>query len=181
MASFTRLIALALAICMLSLTGCSSQPTPTPLPTATATPTPQPSATPSPTATPIPSSTPKPTATPFPTRSEKAPGETFTKVGNVAQLKGEHGITGKAVVAGLQTIIIQGFTFDGKGPRADIRLVKGRDYQNPVAILLELEQHPYEGVLLLLHIPSSVKPGSADTIAVYCPETGQVYASGTFH
>lgn len=122
----------------------------------------------------------KPTPTPFPTPNEPAPERTFTAVGNVAELNGSHGITGRAVVAGLQTLIIQSFTFDGKGPQADIRLVKGQDYKNPAIVLLKLDQRAYEGEVLLLLIPSTVQPGSADSIAVYCPETDEVYASGLF-
>lgn len=132
------------------------------------------------TATPVPTATPSPPPTPFPTAQEVAPEKTFTAVGNVAILSGEHGVSGKAIVMGLQTLIIQGFNYDGKGPRADIRLVKGEDYEGPAAILTELDQRPYEDELVYAIIPSSAGPGTADRIAVYCPETGQVYAWSTF-
>ena len=118
--------------------------------------------------------------TPFPTPAEVAPERTFTDVGDVAKLSGEHAVSGKAIVAGLQTLIIQKFYFDGKGPKADIRLVKDQDYENPAVIVFELEQKPYEDTFLLVRIPSSAGPGSANSIAVYCPETGEVYAVAKF-
>ena len=121
-----------------------------------------------------------PNRTPFPTPDEPAPDETFAGVGNVANLAGEHGVSGKAVVAGLQTLIIQGFNYDGKGSVPDIRLVLGNDYDSPAAVLLQLEARPYESEFLFLQIPSSVGPGTADTIAVYAPETGEVYAAARF-
>lgn len=137
-------------------------------------------ATPWPTETAVPTPTEAPSPTPFPTASEPAPEFTFTDVGNVARFKGTHDVSGTAVVAGLQTLIIQGFNFDGKGPKADVRLVKGDDFSNPVWIIKELEQRPYQNEIIFAHIPSSLQPGSADSIAVYCPETGEVYASAVF-
>ena len=123
---------------------------------------------------------PDPSWTPFPTPDEPAPDETFAGVGNVANLAGQYGVSGKAVVAGLQTLIIQGFNYDGKGSAPDIRLVLGQDYASPAVVLLQLEDRPYESELLLMQIPSSVGPGVADTIAVYAPETGEVYAAARF-
>ena len=90
-----------------------------------------------------PAPTPLPTATPFPTPAEVAPERTFTEVGNVGTLTGAHGVQGKAIVAGLQTLIIQGFTFDGKGPAPDLRLVHGSEYARPAAILAALEPRAY--------------------------------------
>ena len=165
----TTRVALVL-LALLSLAACA--PKPTPQPTATATPVP--------TETPVPTPTPIPTPTPFPTASEPAPEFTFTEVGNVAELSGAHGVSATAVVAGLQTLIIQGFNFDGKGPKADLRLVLGNDLSNPVWIIQELEQRPYQNEIVFADIPSSVKPGSADSIAVYCPETGEAYAVAVF-
>ena len=177
--------ALVVTLAVLAFAACAQKPTPaptvTPVPSRPAsTATPVPSATPEASATPVPTATLIPTLTPFPTLAELAPKATFTKVGNVAQLSGEHGVSGKAVVAGLQTLIIQGFNFDGKGPKADIRIVKGEDHAQPAAILLELDQQPYDNRLLLMNIPSSAEPGSADSIAVYCPETGETYAVAVF-
>ncbi len=152
------------------LIACGSQPTST-----------SPALTPTPLSTDVPASaaTISPTSTPFPTPAEAAPEETFTRVGNVAHLDGQHGVSGKAIVAGLQTLIIQTFTFDGKGPRADIRLVQGQNYAEPAVVLLELDR-PYEGEFLRIIIPSSVGPDDADSIAVYCEETGEVYAAAKF-
>jgi hypothetical protein len=130
--------------------------------------------------TPTPAVTATPAATPFPTPAEVAPEQTFTAVGDVAILEGEHGVSGKAIVMGLQTLIIQVFNYDGKASQADIRLVKGEDYDNPAAILVELEQRPYEDEIIFASIPASVGPDAADTIAVYNPETGEVYASSEF-
>lgn len=136
--------------------------------------------TPEPTATPVPTEVPTPTRTPFPTPAEPAPETPFVEIGSVALLQGEHGVSGKAVVAGRQTLIIMSFKYDGKGPKADIRLVKGKNYEEPAAILIELEQRPYEGHYLLLHIPQAAEAGTADAIAVYAPETGEVYAYAEF-
>ena len=58
--------------------------------------------------------------------------------------------------------------------------MKGQDYGDPAAILLELETKPYEGEFLRLIIPSSVEPKEADSIAVYCAETAELYAVGKF-
>jgi len=164
----TRVVFVLLAF--LSLAACAPKPTPQPTPTAT----------PVPTETPVPTPTSPPTPTPFPTASEPAPEFTFTNVGDVARFSGTHGISGTAVVAGLQTLIIQGFNFDGKGPKADIRLVKGSDLANPAWIIQELEQRPYQNEIVFAHIPSSLQPGSADSIAVYCPETGEACAVAVF-
>jgi len=120
------------------------------------------------------------TATPFPDSQEPAPEQTFTLVGNVGHLEGDHDVSGKAIVAGLQTLIIQGFTFDGKGPQADLRLVKEQDYARPAAVLIALEQRPYEDEFFLLRIPNSVTRDNADRLVVYAPETGEVYAETTF-
>jgi len=124
-----------------------------------ATPTPPPTATPAPSATPLPTATVLPSPTPFPTASEPAPEQTFTAVGNTATFSGLHGVSGKAIVAGLQTLIIQGFSYDGKGPAADIRLVLGEDYANPAAVLLQLEQREYKDEVLIITVPSSAGPG----------------------
>ena len=161
---------------VVALAACGPQATPTP----TVTPTPIPTDTPLPTATPEPTATFTPAPTPFPTPAEVAPEETFTFVGSVAKLSGSHGISGKATVAGLQTLIIQSFYFDGKGPKADVRLVKGQDYQDSAVILLELAQQSHENEVVLMHVPASVESGSVDTIVIYCPETDEVYAEAQF-
>jgi hypothetical protein len=161
---------IVLLCALVALVGCS--------PRATATPE-APTAIPA-TATPVPTSTPIPSPTPFPTASEPAPEATFTEVGNTATFSGTHGVAGTAIVAGLQTLIIQGFAYDGKGSAADIRLVLGEDYANPATILLQLEQREYKDEMLYVIVPASVGPGSADSIAVYNPDTGELYASQRF-
>lgn len=137
-------------------------------------------ATPLPTGTPVPTETFSSTRTPFPTPVKEAPKETFASVGNVAYLNGHHDVSGKAIVAGLQTLIIQRFSFDGKGPNADIRLVQGQNYADPAAVLLDLEARSYDEEFLRLIIPSSVGPDDADNIVVYCEETNDVYAVAKF-
>lgn len=155
-----------------ALCACGPQ-TPEPTPTPADTPTPEATATPAPTATETP--------TPFPTPNEPAPSRTFTNVGNVADFSGAHNVSGRATVAGLQTLIIQRFNFDGKGPTADIRLVKGQDFANPIVVLKTLEQREYVNEMVFLQVPASTPPDSADTIAIYCAETSEVYASAVFH
>lgn len=162
----------AVLLSLLLLVSCRAEETATPVPTLAAARVASPM--------PEPSDTPRPPSTPFPTAKEVAPEKTFTKVGRVAHLEGPHGISGKAIVAGLQTLIIQSFKYDGKGPRLDVRLVKGDDYKNPAAILLELEQRAYQGEMLHMIIPSSAGPGTADAIAIYSPETDEALATGVF-
>ncbi|NLD44545.1 MAG: DM13 domain-containing protein [Chloroflexi bacterium] len=120
------------------------------------------------------------TVTPLPEPQAPAPEQTFTQVGNVGEFQGSHGVGGKAIVAGLQTLIIQSFTFDGKGPAADLRLVHGDAYAEPAAILGTLEPRAYESEMLLYIIPAEVTPDNADRLVVYAPETGEVYAETTF-
>ncbi|MBN1401914.1 MAG: DM13 domain-containing protein [Anaerolineae bacterium] len=145
---------------------------PTPEPTRTQTPEPTLPATPTPTVMPSPTS--------LPTPAESAPAAAFASVGSSARLEGSHEISGKAVIAGLQTLIIQAFTFDGKGPRPDVRLVLGDDVENPAAILTELEPRRYDRELVFTHVPSSVTSATADSIAIYCPETKETYAIAEF-
>jgi len=173
------LTVIATVLLLITLTACTSTmvsgvDTPAAAPTDTS----APASTPEPTLPPTATLTPEPT--PFPTAGEVAPEKTFTQVGNVAHLSGVHQVTGKAIVAGLQTLIIQGFHYDGKGGRLDIRLVKGEDWENPVAILTELEERTYENELLYMVIPSSAGPGTVDQIVVYAPDTNEVYALSTF-
>jgi len=117
--------------------------------------------------------------TPFPTIDEIAPESTFVEVGSIATLSGE-GVSGHAVVAGLQTLIIRSFTFDGKDTTADIRLIDSNTPDEPIAILTQLEKRAYDGELLLLIIPEGPVDTRADAIAVYATEGQQVLASGIF-
>lgn len=146
---------------------------------------------PAPTAAPtvsMPPETPTPTtalATPtlkiWPTASAVAPDEPVIPVGYVANFQDtQHGVSGKAVMAGLQTIVISGFTYDGQGPLADIRLVKEGELDKAVAILANLEQRPYQQELLVLTVPSDLQPGDADSIAVYCEELKASFGWGRF-
>ncbi|MBM3187327.1 MAG: hypothetical protein FJZ90_01230 [Chloroflexi bacterium] len=127
-----------------------------------------------------PAATSTPTTTPFPTPSEPPPDKPFTDIGSIAVLEGAHGISGRAVVAGRQTLIIVAFYYDGKAPAADIRLVKGEAYDQPAAVFLTLEQRPYENEYLLFNIPQAAGEGTADTLVVYAPDTGEVLAKGVF-
>jgi hypothetical protein len=111
---------------------------------------------------------------------EPAPEAIFIGVGATSEFSGEHNVSGKAVIAGLQTLIIMRFHFDGKGPQADLRLVLGENATEPTAILAELEPRAYENEFLQVRIPGSVGPGTADRLIVYCPETGEVYATAIF-
>jgi len=174
-----RTLALSVIICM--LIGCAAAPTPTPLPTVppapTETPIP-PTATPAPTDEPtvVPTST----RTPYPTPDGVAPEKTFAEVGTVAKFEGTHGVSGKAVIAGLQTLIIQRFSFDGKGPKVDIRLVKDANYEEPVVVLAELDARVYEAETLLVRIPAAAGPDTVDSLVIYCPETQEVYGTASF-
>jgi hypothetical protein len=152
----------------------SSRPSASPTARPTLTGTPEPTVASTPTCTVIPS------PTSFPTPAENAPEVAFAGVGSSARLEGSHEISGKAVIAGLQTLIIQGFTFDGKGPRPDVRLVLGDDIENPAAILLELEPRRYDREMVFTHVPSSVTSDTADSIAIYNPETKETYALAKF-
>ncbi len=175
---------IAIILMLIIFTGCGlvATPTPpdTPTPVPTLTSTPLPTETALPTETPNPTATIVPTVTPYLTPGEVAPERTFTKVGNVAHLTGTHGVSAKAIVAGLQTLIIQSFNYDGKGSGADIRLVNGDDYENPAVILVELEGRVYEGEFFIVCIPSSVGPGTADSIAIYSADEDTAYAIATF-
>ena len=158
-----------LLVAILCLSACSPAPTPTPIPTATATFTPQPTDTP--TVTPLPSR--------YPTSTTPAPEEAFTEVGSIADFSGES-TSGRAVVAGLQTIVIREFVFDGQCTKADIRLGKEGQFDQPAGILTTLEARPYNKETLVLTIPLEVTPDKADSIAVYCVETGEVLGWGRF-
>ncbi|NLV73457.1 MAG: DM13 domain-containing protein [Chloroflexi bacterium] len=114
-----------------------------------------------------------------PTEEGGASAETFTLVGNTATLAGSDAITGKAIVAGLQTLIIVSFTYDGKAP-ADLRLIMADKPDAPVLIVAKLER-AYDNEMLQFKLPNGMVLGSANTIAVYDTEAGLVLASGQFH
>jgi len=106
-----------------------------------------------------------------------APPQTFTDVGDTATLAGSHGITGRACVAGLQTLIVWGFTYDGDGVgTTDIRLLN----RNETVAKLKVLDHAYDGSEWLhLCIPWELRDGDADRIAIYSIEEG-LYAVGIF-
>ncbi len=136
--------------------------------------------TPRPTAAPTnaPTKTPPPTTIPSP--KAKAPGETFIKRGSTARLSGGRGVQGQAIVAGLQTLIIREFRYDPTLCAADLRLVNGDSYTEPVAILYELGDKDIAGEILVLEIPAAATPRSADRLVLYCPDTETVLAEGLF-
>ncbi|MHB9034194.1 MAG: hypothetical protein ACYC6L_14235 [Anaerolineae bacterium] len=121
---------------------------------------------------------PLPTTTAAPTQIGGAPEATFTAVGNTATFSGENGTSGKAVVAGLQTLIILTFSFDGKA-QADLRLVKASDPAKAALILTKLER-AYNKETLQFVIPNELAPDSADSIAVYDTAKNKVLAIATF-
>jgi hypothetical protein len=169
-----------LIVFLMVLSACAVPTPPTAVPAA---PTAEPTATPAPTVPPtatVAAEANRPVSSPFPTPDEVAPEETFKQVGSVAHLSGAHDVSGKAVVAGLQTLIIQGFTYDGKGSQADIRLVKGDELDDPAHVLIELEDRPYDAEFLLFQIPSSLERGSADRVVVYSRADGEAYGVGVF-
>lgn len=174
-----RILFMLLVVC--GLVGCAAAPTPTPLPTRppkpTETPVP-PTATPAPTDEPT--ATPLPSKTPFPTPDGAAPERTIADVGAVTYFEGTHGVSGKLVIAGLQTMIIQAFHFDGKGSEIDVRLVKDSAYDDPVAVLTTLDARVYGNEMILVRIPSSASRDTVDSIVIYCPETQEVYATARF-
>ena len=150
---------------LLSLAACNKNPTPWPTTQA------QSSAT-------TDSNIPDNTETVSPTALNGAPEATFTGVGNTATFTGLNATEGKAVVAGLQTLIILAFHFDGK-VKADIRLVKGTDYAKAIYVFSQLDR-AYDAETLQFTIPAHLAPGLADTIAIYATETNQVLAAAVF-
>ncbi|MCE5259586.1 MAG: hypothetical protein LLG44_11115 [Chloroflexi bacterium] len=113
-----------------------------------------------------------------PTEEGGAPEATFTEVGSTATLSGQNGAAGKAVVAGLQTLIIVSFSFDGKA-QADLRLVKASDPGTAAYVLTKLER-TYSNETLQFTIPGELGPGTADSIAVFDIKSGQALAIATF-
>ena len=165
-----RIVIVTLWVLVLCLAAaCRPTTTPTPL---------QPTAVVVPTEKPIP---PTPTPKVWPTSQTPAPELAVLPVGYTATFQEtQHGVIGKAVMAGLQTMIISAFSFDGQGPAAEIRLVKQGNWDVAVAVLLQLEQRPYDKELLVMEVPSHLEPMQADSIAVYCPETKTLYGWGLF-
>lgn len=84
------------------------------------------------------------------------------------------------MVAGLQTIVLREFDFDGQCSSADIRLGKQGEFDKSPAVLLELEPRPYAKELFVLTIPPGITADDADSIAVYCRDTEEVVDWGLF-
>ena len=171
---------LMVALLVVPLGGCTKTPDPTDTPVPP-TATPVPTATFIPTATIVPTATLVPTPTPFPTSMTPAPEEAFFELGSKAILQGEgHNVAGSAMVAGLQTIVMRGFTYDASCDEADIRLGLGDNFDEPAAVLTVLEDRAYKDEILVLTVPRDVEPGQADSIAVYCTASGEVHGWGQF-
>lgn len=131
-----------------------------------------------PTSTPalIPTATPAPPPTPLPT-----PAGPFLPLGYVAQFQeAEHGIAGLARVIGDREILVQGFSYDGQGKGADIRLARQGQLDSPLAILIPNLEGPYTKTALVLTVPPDVSPGVVQVIAVYSAAEGRAYAVGVF-
>jgi hypothetical protein len=94
-----------------------------------------------------------------------APEKTFTDVGSVARFSGFNGLSGTAVVAGLQTMIITSFSFWG-GTHASIWLAKWPNLDEPLLKLCDLEPRAYVNETLMYHIPCWMVYGSADFIVI---------------
>lgn len=159
-------VLLTVIVCVLA--GCQAAPTATPQVPTTARPT----------ATAIP---PTPTMKVWPTSLTPAPEQPVIPVGHTTTFQDtQHGVSGKAIMAGLQTILINEFTYDGQGPAVDVRLVKEGDLGKAVAVLGKLEQRPYDRELLVFNVPADLKPGDADSISVYCYEFEASFGWGRF-
>jgi hypothetical protein len=162
--TFAKALLLVVVLCV--LTACQSQPTPTPSPTA------------QPTATHIP---PTPTIKVWPTSSTPAPEEPVIRVGDAAVLQDtKNGMSGKAIMAGLQTIILNNFSYDGSCATLEVRLVKSESRDTVVSVLGRVEKRSYSNEALVFTVPSDLKPGAADSILLYCTESATTLGWGTF-
>ncbi len=161
------LIKAVLVIALLSgSVACQSQPTPT------ASPPPQP------TLTPVP---PSPTIVVWPTSSTPAPEEPVIRVGDVAVLGDTlSGVAGKAIMAGLQTIILNNFSYDGSCGNVEVRLVKEESRETVVSVLGRVETRPYDNETLIFTVSSDLQPGSANSILLHCAESNTSLGWGRF-
>ncbi|MGC8836946.1 MAG: DM13 domain-containing protein [Anaerolineae bacterium] len=124
----------------------------------------------------IPTATPPSPPTPPPT-----PAGPFLPRGYVAQFQqAEHGITGQARVVADRQILVHGFSYDGQGKGADIRLARQGQLDQPLAILMADLAGPYQNTALVLTVPPEVPPGAAEVIAVYSAAERRAYAVGVF-
>jgi len=136
----------------------------------------EPSPAPTPTPALIPTATPPAPPAPPPT-----PAGPFLPKGYVAQFQqAEHGITGQARVVADRQILLQGFSYDGQGKGADIRLARQGQLDPPLAILMPDLGGPYQNTALALTVPPDLPPGAAEVIAVYSAVEKRAYAVGVF-
>jgi len=155
------LVVLLLGIA-LALGSCSGGDAPTPSP-ATSTPAL------------IPTVTPQPPPPPLPTASGP-----FLPIGYVAELQGQaHGVAGQARVVADRQILVRGFSYDGQGQDADIRLAREGQLDQPLAVLTKLDRS-FQNSALVLAVPPDLKPGVAEVIAVYSAAEGKAYGVGKF-
>lgn len=156
----TVLIAALLLTAVLVLSACGGGPSPSPTHTPAL----------------IPTATPPPPPAPPPT-----PAGPFLPRGYVAEFQGaEHGITGQARVVADRQVLVLGFSYDGQGKGADIRLARQGQLDPPLAILLPTLEGPYQNTALALTVPPDVPLGVAEVIAVYSTVERRAYAVGVF-
>lgn len=164
--------AVLLVVALSMLVACQQQPTPTPTPAPTPSPTAQP------TATRVP---PTPTIKVWPTSSTPGPEEPVIRVGDVAVLQDtKGGVSGKAIMAGLQTIILNNFAYDGSCGVLEVRLVKEESRDTVVSVLGRVEKRTHSNEALILTVSSELKPGAADSILLYCVESATTLGWGRF-
>jgi len=115
--------------------------------------------------------------TPIPTPVEVAPECTFTDVGNTARFTGPHGLSGLIVVAGLQTIVIPGFCWNGEPEQLKIEMLHedAEGYLETVAVLTRLRQYRYVNRILVLQVPAWIGHEDASIVAFRGARTGTTY------
>ncbi|NLE77080.1 MAG: DM13 domain-containing protein [Chloroflexi bacterium] len=154
-------VLLCLGAALATLAACGGSPTPAPA-----------------TATPVVIATPTNPPPPPPPPTPKGP---FLPVGQAAELQGQaHGVAGRAQVIGDRELLVQGFSYDGQGREADLRLTPMGQPDQPLAILLELEG-PYQAQALMLTVPPELDPASGEVeIVVYSRADSAAYGRGAF-
>ena len=176
-----RLVVALVIVFVLVTVACSPEPTPEPTAEATVA---EPMVTVVLTIAP-PEPTPTPTLVPTPimnaTVDSPAPEEAFADVGSIARFSSDDdAVMGRAILAGLQTLIIRDFSYQVDCTGADIRLGKEGTFDQPSAVLIDLEEREYTLEMMVLSLPPEVNADNTDSIALYCEETGEVLGWGTF-
>jgi len=120
--------------------------------------------------------------TPIPTPVEIAPERTFTDVGNTAWFTGPHGLSGTIVVAGLQTIVIPDFCWEGEPEQLKIVMLHedADGYLETVATLTRLRQYRYVNRILVLRVPAWIGHEDASIVAFRGARTGTTYVMAEF-